>query len=1474
MMTCASCNDQLFDYVYGLFDEKDAGDAATVSAIRTHLSTCEACKTAYEKAIGQQKLLGEASRVPTTISFSTPKVEPRTLRFRQQAVTMTWYASAAALLIAVLGVMGGAYWWGHSSKWLASEQARLDLERMSQLPQPDQSKQVALALKLAESRSQAERQQQLVDQLEQRTMQSLFASTSYQQIISPTSVQNNCDTPLLIYNTTLNGTPVPGLNMDMDPNLNSLRRQQGRTQTAAAAKLNMFLPSVAYYNSAGKQFNNEVTDISNSLLGMKVANPLQVLHSEYLAHLTTDKPLYQPGEELFFRGIALTKSNFTVPNDDLEFRFKVTGPDGKVYYDTTRFAQAVDARTQQPVRDAMGKPMKGIGADSIRLPATMPSGEVTITLSDAQNKFRFPEQTQRVMVNPVAAPRFDKNLQFHRPSYAAGDEVIVTGVVKLPNQQPAMNTRFTAQIDIDDVRYDLAGKPAQVEQSGSTDATGAVRFSFKLPATVEKGRGNLALQFGTGPNIEIWTQPLRIETGQVHVECFPEGGDLVAGVPNDVYFQMRNNAGEAIDGEAELLDGAGKRIKLIETFHDDTEAKASRGMGKFNFTPKAGEQYRLRMTKPASDRTVATLPVAKTSGVALHVNEPVLPASSPLMLEVSNVGKPRELVIAVYCRQVLIALDRLSMAAPITQTVIIDSIKPLGGVYRVTVAEVTSQDQQASFIPLSERLIYRHPSQSLNLKLKAEPQLGRQVDLHVEAYQEGNQPSPAYVTIVGVNKSLLQLAEGSTQRRLPAHFLIANEVRQPEELEFADFFLSSHVKASTALDLLLGVQGWRRFKESSLEQMAQRESTFPEMEKLLPLQLNDNRSQIMAQVSAKTKDAVARSKEMRDLQALQAHLAKLTDSLNEENRQVMQRQEQKSQTVAEARQAWMTKQSEWQSFSVWFHLVSAGAMGVMSLAGLVGMLMKRSLLPMHLICTIGALSVLGLLGAAWLWSQQRPMAAMANAAPSSMPTIENKQPDVPKAESFQTGKPQVIVPPHASSNEKSAGGDSGSVAEQNRDKAVPSKGNLGPLTKNDPVTPPPTAIDPSSKLTEGSKPVESKDTMQKEAKANEYNSNLKSKSDSLRMKASPSYYGQQGMNNRRFNSQSNNDQSDNFLRMRENQRSTQLADTRAQSQQSKEFDAAKDIKDKAAIKLNPQESAKESLKPAAPGSASKTDSTPGRPLEPGGGLGGGGGFGGGGAGGVRGSKGAESLPALGGGTGGMPAPAKSMSANFSKKEAEQPKVYYLREYSWKQQARPAGIVPSTTWSQTVYWQPLAVVPSTGKLTIPVELPPGDGSYQFEVFGHDGQGRLGATSLEVKAPQPPPRPTPISLSTKLNRTEAKVGEVVQLNCLVENQTSRTQPNIIVKLQLPEGLRLPENLRQLRQAVRSTTAGDYVEPTRWYVQDRELILMWSELPIEKKVTLTIDLLCNKPGDYQASDSRAYLQNQERDACISPGLRISIK
>ncbi|MFT3878349.1 MAG: hypothetical protein QM703_01660 [Gemmatales bacterium] len=1466
MMTCQSCSEQLLEYVYGLLDSSDPVEAQTLTELRTHLETCTQCQAAYERAKQQQSLLGQASRVKTDLTFVAPKVEPRrTALVRQRSSYVSWYATAASLLVGLLAVTGSAYWWGKTTRWQAIEEARVNLENVKALPAPDINVSAPFKQQLATQVLATELLKKSLLAKEASIEKELLANTNYQQLIGPTNVTANNDAPMVFLNQTLIEQPAPVnevANKLTDPSTQNSTTQQYRRSGPNSNKYLYTLSSLAYDGANNKIFNNEVSqDITNNVLGYKINHPITVLQAELAAHLCTDKPLYQPGEEVFFRGIALDKVNFTPVNDELEFTFTLIGPGmDKPLKKVAKLAHIIDPVTRQPMKDVRGQTIQAIGCDSITLPPNMPLGESTLTLTEKNS--RIPPQTVKFMVNSLTAPKFDKQLQFARASYAPGDEVTLTGKVKLPSQQPWRNGSIKADIQIDGEKYDAQGNKTQVDLAASTDSAGNVNLAFRLPKTIQQGQGTLSLKLQGADGQETWSHPLRIETGAVLIDAYPEGGDLIAGTPNTLYFQMRNQYGEAVDGEVELLDSKQKLIVTGQTFHDETEAKASRGMGSFSFTPQAQESYSLRQKKPAGTQEMTTLPAAKASGVAMHIEQSVLPAGAPLQVELSNMGDSRTLAVSVHCRGVLIALDHLTMAANVTQRIMIDAVKPLGGVYRVTVAEIVSRNNTWQVVPLAERLVYRQPNRQLQLGLKAEQVPGKPLQLQIEAKNETNQPSAAYVTIVGVNQSLLQLAEATTTRRLPAHFLLAGEVRQPEDLEFADFFLSGHRSADRALDLLLGVQGWRRFKEvdstAVLDQLKNRQAQQTTTESL-PIRYYDNREQMVEIVRRKVKEIVEKSPEQQKL--LEAEKAVLELNAQVETRKSRQASDTVKRRVelATAETQYKQSQEEWQQFMTWFYLGTATVLGVLSILGAIALLARRATLPWHLAGTIGTLSALGLIGTAVLWYQQ-PEPALAMPHPTEPPVVSvalNNDEKAPRPASkvLEVAKSDAPLPPSIrrgtteSTSGKGKDADSDELKKATSDeksmedrKTPPSESNN---KKKEPDLPAPSGIvaTPSQSQLPGKINVPGNADTQTGQR-----DRLSKNQSAPGRQQSQTQYEQQGKN--------------------------RLADPRAQvispttpTQDYGSYKAADKV-------ISKQENGQAKSQPQPPSPATNSIKSMGDSGRPGigGGLGGagGGGLGGGGLG--SGGLGKPSTDASGSNKTVKDSGKESFKKNDAEKlddDGRQQNSFYLREYSWKAEAKPAGITLATaTWSKTVYWHPLEIVPTSGKLELPIELPPNEGVYHFEVYGHDGEGRLGAASIDIPAPV-----QSVSLHTKLSKARARVGDVIQLECEVQNLSTRRQPQVIAKIQLPEGTSLPPNLKQLRFAAKSSASDDSQEPTKYSIKGRELTLNWAEMAAGQRLKLSIDLICNKPVEATTSTSKAYLENQEADAAVVPGLSLKI-
>ena len=114
------------------------------------------------------------------------------------------------------------------------------------------------------------------------------------------------------------------------------------------------------------------------------------------------------------------------------------------------------------------------------------------------------------------------------------------------------------------------------------------------------------------------TIPILLQT--VDLAMYPEGGDLVAGVPNRVYLEAFTPAKKPADLAGVVTDSKGAEVAAFATAHE--------GRGRFTFTPAKGESYTLRINQPAGIKTTYPLPAVKESGVSMQAADDVVGAES------------------------------------------------------------------------------------------------------------------------------------------------------------------------------------------------------------------------------------------------------------------------------------------------------------------------------------------------------------------------------------------------------------------------------------------------------------------------------------------------------------------------------------------------------------------------------------------------------------------------------------------------------------------------------------------------------------------------------------------------------------------------------------------------------------------------------------------------------------------------------
>jgi len=520
----------------------------------------------------------------------------------------------------------------------------------------------------------------------------------------------------------------------------------------------------------------------------QIETRLAVEPVHYVTRLTTDKPLYRPGETVYYR--TLTLSRFHLASDgEVAIQFEILDPSGGVVPDST----------------LTGTTEEGVGNGAFTIPAELAGGEYTLLARSLDGA--FPEQKRPFFVRRYRLPGLKKELEFTRDSYGPGDAVTADFLAERSEGGPAAEAQLQIIATVDG--REVFRKDAQ------SDRAGAWQIEFTLPEEIERGDGQLAVVVDDGANRETIAKTIPINLGKVDVAFFPEGGDLVGGLENRVYFVARDTLGEPVQLEGTVVDGSGRDVASVETTHE--------GMGSFSFVPYVEEQYHLKITAPADVAEQSELPkVSAERKIVLSTGMGVFEAGEPLEFNIRTARAGIPLVVSASCRGAAVGQQMLITAVPPDQEIGANSVSiPLsdevGGVIRLTVYDYSDSPPE----PVAERLVYRRPARRLNVDVVEDGRRyapGEEVDLSLQVTDQNGEPVSAVLGVAVVDDALLSLADDD-HPGMATHLLLTTEVEKPEDLEDADFYLSDSPEAPEALDLLLGTQGWRRFVQKTLQQL-------------------------------------------------------------------------------------------------------------------------------------------------------------------------------------------------------------------------------------------------------------------------------------------------------------------------------------------------------------------------------------------------------------------------------------------------------------------------------------------------------------------------------------------------------------------------------------------------------------------------------------------------------------------------------
>ncbi len=722
-MKCEYCRQQMLPYLYDLLDEVERQELVT------HLETCPSCQEARKAAQEQQGMLAEAIKLESSdIIFKAPVkatpastaetvVLPRAPR-RNPFLLNRWAAAAAVLLFLFSG--GGVIGWtvyrenagklDEAQRRLGKAKDDLSKGRHEFNEKKDQSqKEIRDIQKQIDSLFIDWKQQEIkrAKELEEKRAQLpqiivsgpqlavAGAKNSYEIELRQTALDKD-NAPKGAGNNHKDAKPErpsatlpPAPNMQarvVDQNNNILYQQKLKVQPNNRANFDL-PPDLAIKpgDAIALEFLAEMADGKIE----KLRDNLNLVFPDYVTHLTTDRPMYRPGETVRFRSLTLERFSLKPAQQKFHLRYRIVGPRNVEIFNKEVASELLTTDKTDPAKKNTfkgpgGVPLFGLGVGEFALPADLAEGEYTLQVSEVNE--RFHDEKRNFLVRRWQAPRLNKEVQFNRSSYGPGDpvKIQVRAVPVQGQQQFRNNIRTLARVVVDGVSV--------LSQDQPTDNEGRAEFEFALPPHILKGIGVVTVECHDGGNVETVVRNLPIVLRDLHVSFFPEGGDLIAGVPNRVYFQVRTPANQPAELTGAILDARNQEVVRIQTLADDKEAGINQGLGSFTFKPKLGARYSLRIDAPIGiDRPI---PLAWGNGLRIEprdrgvvLNIPQSVVDGDINLTLHNVQQARELLVGAYCRGRVLDHKFVKVEANQPAQVTLKPHAPIGGVFRITVFE-------------------------------------------------------------------------------------------------------------------------------------------------------------------------------------------------------------------------------------------------------------------------------------------------------------------------------------------------------------------------------------------------------------------------------------------------------------------------------------------------------------------------------------------------------------------------------------------------------------------------------------------------------------------------------------------------------------------------------------------------------------------------------------------------------------------
>jgi hypothetical protein len=398
-------------------------------------------------------------------------------------------------------------------------------------------------------------------------------------------------------------------------------------------------------------------------------------------------------------------------------------------------------------------------------------------------------------------------IHFDRPYYSAGDTIWFKTYLTAGAYHEPSSLSNTIYVELINEKGQILEGLKLLAIDGS--AAGSISIRDSLPSgnylirAYTNWMRNSRKEYFFHRSLKIWNNGIAGDiinnAGDLDVQFFPEGGELVDGIQSKVAVK------------AVGPDGLGRRVngKIVEGNTTVCEFRSnSLGMGVFYITPGKNRTYKAIIENYKKE---IVLPSAKESGLTLSVNNAPTLADIMAIIQTTDFKAVETVYIVAQTRGIVYYSARINLSSNVAVAGIPKGEIPPG------VSQITVTDRNG--MPLAERLVFVDRKDQLRFKVttdKATYAPRELVRLDIQATDASGKPAVADLSL-SVCDNQQVLFDGNMES-INSYLMLSSELIGHIESP-GYYFNPNNEDREEALDHLMLTQGWRRFTfKEALEQ--------------------------------------------------------------------------------------------------------------------------------------------------------------------------------------------------------------------------------------------------------------------------------------------------------------------------------------------------------------------------------------------------------------------------------------------------------------------------------------------------------------------------------------------------------------------------------------------------------------------------------------------------------------------------------